>query len=155
MRTRQQTIRGPLVRRASARQRKIAAVIVSTVTLVFAGLWVLQRVGFDFGWVFPPCGFKQRTGLPCPSCGMTTATLAFARGDVVQAYLIQPAAAFFCTLLAAGAVLAFLVSVFGVYFSVFDRLAAEVKVWHVIVAVLVVVLAGWAVTMAHVLASPH
>jgi hypothetical protein len=86
---------------------------------------------------------------------MTTAVLAFARGDVVQAFLTQPAAAFFCSLLVVAAFLAFLVSVFGVYFNRFDRLAAEVRIWHVIVGVLVVVLAGWAVTMAHALATPR
>jgi hypothetical protein len=155
MRSRQQTIRDPLVRRASARQRKVGAAILSGVALLFGGLWGLQRVGFDFGWVFPPCGFKQRTGLPCLSCGMTTAVLAFARGDVVGAFLVQPAAAFFCSLLVAAAFFAFLTSVFGVYFNLFDRLAAELKVWHIVVAVLVVLLAGWAVTMAHALATPH
>jgi len=133
----------------------VGAAIVSGVALLFGTLWALQRVGFDFGWVFPPCGFKQRTGLPCLSCGMTTAVLAFARGDVVQAFLTQPAAAFFCSLLVVAAFLAFLVSVFGVYFNRFDRLAAEVRIWHVIVGVLVVVLAGWAVTMAHALATPR
>jgi hypothetical protein len=46
----------------------------------FIGLWLAQRAGFDFGLLLAPCGLKMRTGLTCPTCGMTTAVLAFARG---------------------------------------------------------------------------
>ena len=30
----------------------------------------------------PPCTFKDMTGLPCPSCGMTTSFALLIRGDV-------------------------------------------------------------------------
>src|SRR5438128_12532473 len=30
----------------------------------------------------PPCTFKAMTGLPCPSCGMTTSFALLVRGDV-------------------------------------------------------------------------
>jgi hypothetical protein len=32
----------------------------------------------------PPCTFKDFTGLPCPSCGMTTSFALLVRGDVVN-----------------------------------------------------------------------
>jgi hypothetical protein len=32
----------------------------------------------------PPCTFKETTGLPCPSCGMTTSFALLVRGDVVH-----------------------------------------------------------------------
>ena len=38
----------------------------------------------------PPCSFLVRTGLPCPSCGMTTSTALMARGQVVRAARTQP-----------------------------------------------------------------
>jgi len=30
----------------------------------------------------PPCRFKEMTGMPCPSCGMTTSFALLVRGDV-------------------------------------------------------------------------
>jgi hypothetical protein len=32
----------------------------------------------------PPCTFKETTGLPCPSCGMTTSFALLVRGDVAN-----------------------------------------------------------------------
>jgi hypothetical protein len=32
----------------------------------------------------PPCTFKEATGLPCPSCGMTTSFALLVRGDLVN-----------------------------------------------------------------------
>jgi len=46
------------------------------------------------------------------------------------------------------AFLAFLVAVGGVYFNVIDRLLHKVKIGHLLVGLLVVVAAGWAVTLA-------
>jgi hypothetical protein len=153
MRVRQQVIWSKVVRRASARQRGIAALVASAVTALFAGLWLAQRVGFDFGLLFGPCGMKQRTGLPCPTCGMTTAVLAFARGAVFTAFYTQPAGALLCSLLVVGAFFAFLTAVFGIYFISLDRLFVEIKVRVLVVGLLVILAAGWAVTLARALAS--
>ncbi len=30
----------------------------------------------------PPCSFKDKTGLPCPSCGMTTSFALLIRGEI-------------------------------------------------------------------------
>ncbi len=38
-----------------------------------------------------PCGFHLRTGLPCPTCGMTTAYAYAVRGNWLRAFLVQPA----------------------------------------------------------------
>lgn len=120
---------------------------------MFGALWGLQKVHFDFGLLFNPCGFKQRTGWPCPACGMTTAVLAFARGEVVTAFYVQPAAALLCSLLVLAGFLALLVAVSGVYSSRFDRFAREVRIVYVIVGLLVVLGAGWAVTLARTYAA--
>lgn len=37
-----------------------------------------------------PCLVKQATGLPCPSCGTTTAMLEVVHGNVLSSLLINP-----------------------------------------------------------------
>jgi len=37
-----------------------------------------------------PCQFELRTGLPCPTCGMTTSFSHFVRGQVVASFYVQP-----------------------------------------------------------------
>lgn len=131
----------------------VAGLIVCVVVAGFGGLWVAQRAGFDFGVLFGPCGMKQRAGLPCPTCGMTTCVLAFARGDVLTALHVQPAGAFLCSLLVVGTFFALLTGVFGVYFGFFDRLRTELTVKYVVVGLLVILVAGWAVTLAQAVAA--
>jgi hypothetical protein len=51
---------------------------------------------------FPPCGFLQSTGFPCPTCGCTTAVTWFAHASPLKSFLTQPfgfAVAFLATLL--------------------------------------------------------
>jgi len=153
MRERQQTNAGGAIRRVSAKERKISALIVLGTVVFFGALALLQKLNFDFGLLFGPCGMKQRMGLPCPTCGMTTSVLAFARGEVFLAFYVQPAAAFLCTLLVAAAFFAFLAGVFDVYFSIFDRLLATVRIRDAVLGLLIVLAAGWAVTLARALAT--
>jgi hypothetical protein len=50
---------------------------------------------------FPPCQFEARTGVPCPSCGYTTAVSYFAHGNVLASVYVQPMGfliAVFCAL---------------------------------------------------------
>ena len=37
-----------------------------------------------------PCAFEARTGVPCPTCGMTTSFSWLARGNVAASFYIQP-----------------------------------------------------------------
>jgi hypothetical protein len=36
------------------------------------------------------CGFLKNTGLPCPSCGMTTSFAYFVRGNIAASTYVQP-----------------------------------------------------------------
>src|SRR5213595_2275277 len=36
------------------------------------------------------CQFLDRTGLPCPSCGMTTSFAWFVRGNIAASLYVQP-----------------------------------------------------------------
>jgi len=46
-----------------------------------------------------------------------------------------------------------LVAVFGVYFLFLRRLVAEVKLRHIILALVIIILSGWVVTLARALAT--
>lgn len=84
---------------------------------------------------------------------MTTSVLAFSRGRIGTAFYAQPAAALVCSLLVLIAFLALLVATSGVYFTLFDRFMREVKMVYLIVGLLVVLAAGWAVTFARAWAA--
>lgn len=49
-----------------------------------------------------PCQFLYTTGLPCPSCGMTTSFSWFVRGNWVASFYVQPAGFVFALIAAVG-----------------------------------------------------
>ena len=125
--------------------------------LVIAGGFGTFRLAadgkIDIERFLTPCGIKQNYGIPCPTCGMTTATLAFVKGHIFQAFYIQPAAAFLWCILCAAAFFAFLTAVPGIYFRFMKRFFNEVTLKRAILLVVIVVAAGWAVTLARALAE--
>jgi hypothetical protein len=48
------------------------------------------------------CEFLARTGIPCPSCGMTTSFSHFAHGNILASIYVQPMGAALALLTAAG-----------------------------------------------------
>jgi len=50
--------------------------------------------------VFPPCGFKMTTGLPCISCYMTRSFALMVRGRILEAIRLQPMGALLFSLVA-------------------------------------------------------
>ena len=136
-----------MFRLASSRQRLIAGLIFLSVAGLFTLLWLAANDKINIGLLLDPCGFKQRTGLPCPTCGFTTSAIAFARGRIFEAFYIQPAAALFCGILVVSGFWAFIVAAFGVYCGLLDHLFAEVKVRYLILAFAIIIIVGWAVTL--------
>ena len=49
----------------------------------------------------PPCNFLKTTGLPCPSCGMTTSFSWFAKGNLPASLYVQPMGAVLAVIAAA------------------------------------------------------
>jgi hypothetical protein len=47
-------------------------------------------VGTHTALHYKPCDFLARTGVPCPSCGMTTSFAWFARGNLLASFYVQP-----------------------------------------------------------------
>jgi hypothetical protein len=139
--------------RASIGQRKVAAIVCLGIIVFFAAFALAGHYKIDMGRLLGYCGFKQRTGLPCPTCGMTTATLAFAQGKIFEAFYIQPACGFLCCVMVIVAILAFIIAVFGIYFRFIERFFTEVKLRYMILALIIIIIAGWAVTLARALAA--
>ncbi len=139
--------------RATNQQRIIAGAVFLGIATTFGLFALAANNKIDMGWWFPPCGFKQRTGYPCPTCGMITSLLAFSQGKVFEAFYIQPAGALLYSIAVVAAFLALFTAVFGVYFEFIRRFFAQVKIRYIIVALLVVVAAGWAVTLTRALAA--
>ncbi|MHC4545404.1 MAG: DUF2752 domain-containing protein [Planctomycetota bacterium] len=140
--------------RASHRQRATSAVIF-LIVLAFFGLLSLAA-HYKISLSPYGCGFKQKYDLPCPSCGMTTSVFQFVRGEIFGyngALYIQPAAVLLCSVLVVVALLAFIIAVFGVYFGFIKRILAEVKIRYIILALVIIIIAGWAVTLSRALAA--
>ena len=155
MRTSQQLNRLKIIRRASSRQRITAGIICAAISVCFVFVWLSahDKIGVNLWPSY--CGFKQSYNLPCPTCGVTAAGFAFARGEIFQAFYIQPAAALFCCVLIFSAILAFLTSVFGLSFRFVERFFAEVRLRYIILAIVIIIAAGWAVTLARALAGDY
>jgi hypothetical protein len=143
--------KGKVMLNATPHQRRIAGVTFLFIASFFA-ISLLAAYGKINPWPYP-CSFKQKYNLPCPTCGMTTAVCDFVRGKVLDAFLIQPAAAFLSLALVVCGFLAFLVACFGVYFSFLNRLFEELKIRHIVLALLVIIASGWAVTLARLMAT--
>ena len=149
----QQLNKSKLLFRASFRQRLVAGCF-SLAVVVFFGVFSLAAHGkIDLGRWLNPCGFKQKYDLPCPTCGITTSIVTFAGGKIGESFYIQPAGALLCCILVVSAILALIVAVSGVYFHFLKRFFNEVKVRYVVLALIIIIAAGWAVTLARALAQ--
>ncbi len=60
-----------------------------------------------------PCIFRTLTGLPCPTCGTTSAAVAFLHGDLALAFARNPLATLFGAIFIVGAPIAALWAVAG------------------------------------------
>jgi hypothetical protein len=153
MKASQQLNKRKILYRASPRQR-LTATSVCLAVIAFFGLFALAGHYKISPWPLP-CGFKQKYNLPCPTCGMTTSVVAFAQGKIFESCFIQPAAGLFWCVVSGWGVFAFFVAVFGVYFGFLNRFFTEVKIKYIILALIVVIAAGWVVTLARALAAEN
>ena len=104
-----------------------------------AGMGTHQALGL------PPCGFAYSTGMPCPTCGMTTSFSLAVRGRLASAIMAQPAGFVLC-------VLAHLLVFYGTYVAVrgraiwinWDRISVRL-----VLCLAFLILGGWGFKMAH------
>jgi hypothetical protein len=93
----------------------------------------------------PQCTFYEKTGLPCPSCGMTTSFALFIRGDILnslRANCVGTLLAAFCLVLIPWSLASVIVRR-----PLFLVAIEPVLIW-VIVVFLIVLLLRWAVVLA-------
>lgn len=93
----------------------------------------------------PPCSFKQLTGLPCPSCGMTTSFSLFVRGDLLHS--VQ--ANWVGTLLATGCLLFLPWALASIWLGRFwGTRSVEWWICRLVVAFATLLLARWLMVLA-------
>ena len=145
--SKEQNTNGKNLRKFSLKVRLIAAGLSLVITAGFALLWISECGFVDLAYWFGDCGFQQRFDLPCPGCGWTHAAQAFVTGHFLRAFIIQPAAAFFCVVLSLAAIFALHLAVFGINSRLLKRIFGSKNTAVLLVSACVVVLAGWLVNL--------
>jgi hypothetical protein len=99
-----------------------------------------------------PCGLLRTTGVPCPTCGMTTSFSFLAHGQILHSLGAQPA----------GTVFAFFAAMavwIGLYIALTGRPSAklfnQLPVHRVFLGMMAIGLVGWAYKIAVVWHSTH
>lgn len=87
-----------------------------------------------------PCGFLDRTGMPCATCGMTTSFALAADGRLIDAFFNQPAGALLALLTAIVALLSAYAMVKGM-----SLMPLVLALWKpmTIAAIAIMVLGAW------------
>lgn len=79
---------------AVARRRFAALLVMVGASALLLVAWMLTPSPNGFGTHhalgLPPCSWPERFGVPCPSCGMTTAFAYATKGRFVASFLAQP-----------------------------------------------------------------
>lgn len=131
----------------SGKARLISAAVFVLIAAGILILWLAATELINLKYWLGVCGFKQRLGLPCPGCGWTHAAQAFFTGHLIEAFILQPAAAFFCIVAVLTAVFALHCAVFGIDFGFLKSLGSSAGISILLIAAVVVILAGWVVTL--------
>lgn len=140
----------------TARHRLWAGAILCVVIAIFAFLWYASQGFVDMTSTFGVCGFKQSYGLPCPGCGITTSSMAFVRGHILESFYIQPAGGVLCGVVLVIGILSLLVAVFGVNLRFLHRAVNPLTVVkYVIISLVVIFVSGWAVTLARAMIAKN
>lgn len=116
--------------------------LVSTVVLAVAFMLSPSSngVGTHLAMGLPACGLLQNTGIPCATCGMTTAFSYAAHGNLLASFVTQPAGAVLALLTAMAAVLSGYALISGMSLT-----PIGVMIWRprVVVVAAAVLLLAW------------
>lgn len=128
---------------------RIAGLVVTglTVGLLLVAWWLEpagaggSAMGTHQGLGMPPCGFLMTTGMPCATCGMTTAFALAADGRFVDALITQPLGAVLALLTAMLFWVGLWAAAVGADLSAFFARLANLRMVVLLVAL---VLGAWA-----------
>ena len=127
--------------------RWMAGGIFAVITAGFGLLWASANGHINLTYWFGICGFKQRFGLPCPGCGWTHAAQLFVTGHPLKAFILQPAAGFFCVVFLLTAIFALHCAFFGINSLFLQRIFCQKSVCFLLVAACFIIVAGWMVNL--------
>lgn len=132
-------------------QRIVCLCVFSAILSLFVFLWLASRGDVDVERVFGVCGFKQRYSLPCPGCGITRSAMEFVQGHFVKSFYIQPAGGVMCVVLATGGLLCFSRGIFGTRL-IPASVSVGTAVKYTLICGVIIIVCGWAVTLARAFA---
>jgi hypothetical protein len=137
----------------SAKSRLIAAAVAIVCLAVLAlaatlkpdprGYGTHEQLGLSG---FAPCGFMLSTGLPCPTCGMTTSFALMMHGRPYAAIIAQPAGALLCLATLVAAIVSGAIATTGRARSVNWNRIGPVRL---ALSLAFVFLGGWAFKIVH------
>lgn len=116
--------------------------ILGLIALVLARLFPFKALPFAL------CHFRAITGLPCPTCGMTTCFIHMTHGEFMQALAVSPLGIFVFFY-----VLAIIVFMIGHRIWKWPAVKVRLRRWEKAVAItlgITVVLLNWAYNIFHV-----
>jgi hypothetical protein len=132
-----------------AAARLIAAAVFVPAVAILLIAWTLtpesQGLGTHQQLGLPPCGFRIATGLPCATCGMTTAFTYAAHGHLLSSLITQPAGAALALITAMAALLSGWALLTGASLAPLGRMIARPSV---VLVVGVLLLLAWIYTIA-------
>lgn len=139
---------GPWYRARRSERIGWAVVALACAALLGIAAWLRpspEGMGTHQALGLPPCGFVYTSGMPCPTCGMTTSFSLTVRGRLYSAVVAQPAGFVLC-LSAMGLV------GYGAYVSIrgraiwinWDRISTRL-----VISLAFLILGGWGFKMAH------
>ena len=131
-------------KKSSASEKVIQFVILSgCVGAIIIGRMLMPSpsgIGTHTLLGFPPCGFYKITGIPCPTCGVTTSFVLAAHLKFKESILTQPVGFFVFILVFLCAVAAAIFFLAGK--SLFN-LNLKVSGYKIAIAIIIFVLISW------------
>mgnify|MGYP005632568779 CR=1 FL=1 len=128
------------------KQRLTAAVWAASIGLCWLLAALIAGGKIDAVSLFGVCAFEQSHNLPCPFCGMTRSVCAFASGDVIGSYKMQPAGGVLATT-ATAFFLYFLLRAFGFALTKITAFLQSLSLLKTAIIAAVIILIGWLITI--------